>query len=61
MSKFNFEKQRKSANAHIREMKVVAPYIYPQWQRLMQANDALREATKELERAQSAWDKLGKD
>jgi hypothetical protein len=61
MREFDFEKQRKEANAHIREMKVVAPYVFPAWQRLMQATDALREATKELERAQAAWEKLGKD
>jgi len=61
MSLFNLEKQRKSANAHIREMKVTAPYIYPEWQWVKTATDALRSAHKELERAQAAWDKLGKD
>lgn len=58
---FNFEDQRRSANAHIRDMKVVSPFIYPEWGRVQEATDALRAATKELKKAQDAWDNLGKD
>jgi hypothetical protein len=61
MSKFDFEEQRCSANRDVRDMKATQPFIFPEWQRIQQATDALREATKELERAQTAWDKLGKD
>ena len=61
MSKFDFEKQRKAANAGIREMKVTAPYIFGEYQALMRATDKLRAAHKEVEEAQAAWDNLGKD
>jgi hypothetical protein len=56
---FDFEKERSAANAHIREMKVMQPFIFPEWRRIQRATDALREAHKELEMAQSAWDRLG--
>lgn len=58
---FDFEEQRRSASKAIREMKVTQPFIFPEWQRVQLATDALRAATLELKRAQEAWDKLGKD
>lgn len=56
---FDFEVQRKAAAANIRMLKVVTPYIFPEWQQVQQATDALRIAHQNLERAQSAWDRLG--
>jgi hypothetical protein len=61
MSKFDFEEQRCSASARIREMKIKTPFIFPEWQRVQQAMDRLREASKELANAQSAWERLGQE
>lgn len=61
MSELNFEEQRRAANANIREMKVVTPFIFPEWQRIQYAVDRVRAANLELEHAQAAWDKLGQD
>jgi hypothetical protein len=62
MSKtFDFEKERCAANAMIRHTKVTHPFVFPEWQRIQNAVDKIREANKELELAQAAWDRLGQD
>jgi hypothetical protein len=62
MSKtFDFEKERRAANANIREMKVTQPFIFPEYQRILNAVDAVQAANQELKRAQEAWERLGQD
>jgi hypothetical protein len=62
MSKtFDFEEQRRSANRDIRDMKATQPFIFPEWQRIQQAVEAVRVANRDLEMAQAAWDRLGRD
>jgi hypothetical protein len=62
MSKtFDFEKERRAANANIREMKVTEPFIFHEWHMVQIATDKLREAHLELELALKKWDDLGKD
>jgi hypothetical protein len=58
---FDFERQRKAANAGIRDLKVSQPFIFPEYQRVLLATDKLRAAQAELESALAAWDNLGKD
>jgi hypothetical protein len=58
---FDFDKQRRIANAGIREGKKAMPFIYPQWQRLQQARRAAIAAIEELEAAERAWEEFGKD
>ncbi len=58
---FDFEKERRAANASIREMKVTQPFIFPEFQRILQAMDASRAANRELVLAQEAWERLGQD
>ncbi len=59
MTEFDFEKQRRAANKSIREMKISQPFIFPEWQRLQEAEDKLREARREVELAQKSWAALG--
>jgi hypothetical protein len=63
MSNFasEFERQRKAASASVREMKVTQPFIFPEYQRVLQATDKLRHAQAELEAALKAWNALGQD
>jgi hypothetical protein len=61
MKTFDFEEHRRSANRDIRDMKVTQPFIFPEWQHVQIATDALRAAHKELERALEEWNNLGKD
>lgn len=58
---FDFEKERKAANANIRELKITQPFIFPQWQRVQNATESLRDAQYELERALKEWNDLGSD
>lgn len=58
--KEQFEEQQRQAAKNIREMKVVTPYIFPEWQKLQQATQHLREAHKAVAEAQREWDNLGK-
>jgi hypothetical protein len=62
MSKtFDFEKERRAANAMIRHTKVTHPFVFQEWQMVQIATDRLREAHLEFERALKKWDDLGKD
>jgi hypothetical protein len=42
-------------------MKATQPFIFPEWQRIQQAVEAVRVANRDLEMAQAAWDRLGRD
>lgn len=48
------------AKKHIKAMKRIAPYLFPQWSRLQEAKAAMNAAKSELKRAEAAWKALGK-
>ena len=50
-----------NARSHMRELKRVSPYIFPEWQALQNAKDNLKRAKAELERAEAAWEALASD
>ena len=56
---FDIHEAIAQAKASVKELKQTHPYIYPQWQELKAAEQALKEAQARLERAQDAWDNLG--
>lgn len=49
-----------SGAAKILEKKRLTPQIFPEYGRLMEAKVKFTNAKRELERAQAAWEKLGK-
>lgn len=53
-----FEKQQREAKRHIDKLKKNAPYLFHQYQRYMQAKDALERAQSDYERAKRAWEEL---
>ncbi len=61
MTYLDLEKLRRDTNKIIREMKISQPFIFREWQRLWDAETALREARQELEWAQKAWADLGEN
>lgn len=48
-----------NAGKHLRDLKRVSPQIFPEWQALQIAKANLKHARADLERAESAWKKLG--
>jgi hypothetical protein len=59
MKRKDFAEIQEDARAHIREMKKVAPYIYPEYSRLHTARIIFAKAKIELEEAEKAWQELG--
>lgn len=47
------------ARAHIRQLKRVSPYIFPEWSDLHVAKAEVKRANAELKRAAAAWKRLG--
>ena len=54
-----FQKQQRDAAKEVRKLKKAAPYLFAQYQRLRQAQDALVSAQREVDLAQKLWDRLG--
>lgn len=54
-----FDERAAKARKHIRAMKKVAPYIYPQHGRMLAAKEKLEKAKKEYAEALALWKALG--
>lgn len=52
-------KQIDQAQQSVRMLKLTMPEIFPEWQRLKEAERALKKAQKELGSALAAWHKVG--
>ena len=53
------KKQIENAQRSIRELKEVAPYMFPQYSHLIHAEQALKRAQEDYDEAKKAWDELG--
>ena len=51
--------QMEAARQAVRELKLAAPQIFPEWQELQNAEAALAQARMRVERARKAWDAIG--
>jgi uncharacterized Zn finger protein (UPF0148 family) len=54
-------KQIEQARENLLQLKKTSPYIFPEWQRLERAKQAVEDARKELIAARVAWFMLGKE
>jgi hypothetical protein len=57
----SLRQQITEARRHIRKLKRAAPYIFPEWQRLKNAERQVEVSRKELEAARKAWRQVGAD
>jgi hypothetical protein len=53
------KEQCREAAKQIRKLKIANPYIFPEYNRLMEAKNAFKRAQAELNAAQAAWNRLG--
>lgn len=49
------------ARRNVRALKRTQPFIFPEWQRLKNAEQQMETAKQELEAARDAWKKVGAD
>lgn len=52
-------RQIQQASESVRKLKRHSPYIFPEWQELQQAKDALQKAQKQYAAASKRWKDLG--